>query len=67
MDYAEEAGIGEAHNLFNHLNNLLSSVQAWTDNVPQLKKFFREYNKKLVERNITMTGEHATYNENNNK
>ena len=65
MDYAEEAGISEAHNLFNHLNNLLSSVPAWKDNVPQLKKFFREYNKKLVERNITMTGEHATYNENN--
>lgn len=65
MDYAEEAGISEAHNLFNHLNNLLSSVPAWKDNVPQLKKFFREYNKKLVERNITMTGDHATYNENN--
>lgn len=64
MDYAEEAGISEAHNLFNHLNNLLSSVPAWKDNVPHLKKFFREYNKKLVERNITMTGEHATYNEN---
>lgn len=67
MDYAEEAGISEAHNLFNHLNNLLSSVPAWKDNVPQLKKFFREYNKKLVERNITMTGNHATYNENNDK
>jgi len=67
MDYAEEAGISEAHNLFNHLNNLLSSVPAWKDNVPQLKKFFREYNKKLVERNITMTGDHATYNENNDK
>lgn len=67
MDYAEEAGISEAHNLFNHLNNLLSSVPAWKDNVPQLKKFFREYNKKLVERNITMTGDHATYYENNDK
>lgn len=67
MDYAEEAGISEAHNLFNHLNTLLSSVPAWTENVPQLKKFFREYNKKLVERNITMTGDHATYNENNDK
>lgn len=64
MDYAEEAGISEAHNIFNHLNTLLSSVPAWTDNVPQLKKFFREYNKKLTERNITMIGEHATYNEN---
>ena len=28
MEYAEEAGISEAHNLFNHLNNLLSSVPA---------------------------------------
>ena len=64
MDYAEEAGISEAHNIFNHLNTLLSSVPAWTDNVPQLKKFFREYNKKLTERTITMIGEHATYNEN---
>ena len=64
MGYAEETSISEAHNLFNHLNNLLITVSAWTKNVPELKKFFREYNKKLAERNITMTGEHAKYNEN---
>ncbi len=60
-EYAEEAGINEAHYLFNLLNNLLSAEPAWTENIPQLKQFFREYNKKLVERNITMTGEYATY------
>ena len=49
-DYAEEAGISEAHTLFNHLNNLLNSVPAWMKNVPQLKRFFREYNKKMTER-----------------
>lgn len=49
-DYAEEAGISEAHTLFNHLNNLLNSVSAWMKNVPQLKRFFREYNKKMTER-----------------
>ena len=52
MGYVEEAGITEAHNLFNHLNNLLSSVPAWTDNVPQLKKFFRDFNKKQGGRTI---------------
>ena len=61
------AGINEAHALFNQLNNILISVPAWTDNVPQLKKFFRDYNKNNGKRNITMTGEHATYNENNDK
>jgi len=62
-DYAEEAGIGRAHDLFNQLNTLLISVTAWTENVPQLKRFFRDFNKKLAERAVTMTGEHATYME----
>lgn len=67
MDYAEEAGIHETHELFNHLNNLLISVPAWTKNVPELKKFFKKARKEMEGRNVTMTGEHATYNENNNK
>ena len=67
MDYAEEAGISEAHKLFNHLNNILMNVPAWKDNVPQLKKFFRDLNKNNNNRNITMTGEYATYNENQDK
>ena len=67
MDYAEEAGIHETHELFNHLNNLLINVPAWTKNVPELKKFFRKARKEMEGRNVTMTGEHATYNENNNK
>ena len=66
-EYAEEAGINEAHALFNQLNNILISVPAWTDNVPQLKKFFRDYNKNNGKKNITMTGDHATYNEYNDK
>ena len=67
MDYAEEAGIHETHELFNHLNNLLINVPAWTKNVPELKKFFRKARKEMEGRNVTMTGEYATYNENNNK
>ena len=64
-EYAEEAGFNEAHALFNHLNTILISVRSWTDNVPQLKQFFRDYNKNNGKRNITMTGDYATYNENN--
>ena len=67
MDYAEEAGISEAHELFNHLNNMLISEPEWTNNVPGLKTFFKKARKELEGRNVTMTGEHATYNENNNK
>ena len=47
MDYAEEAGISEAHELFNHLNNLLINVPAWTNNVPELKKFFKKARKEI--------------------
>lgn len=65
MDYAEEAGISEAHELFNHLNNMLISEPEWTNNVPGLKTFFKKARKELEGRNVTMTGEHATYNENN--
>lgn len=67
MDYAEEAGISEAHELFNHLNNMLISEPEWTNNVPELKKFFKKARKEMETRQITMTGEHATYNENINK
>ncbi|UKK55729.1 hypothetical protein [Prevotella communis] len=66
MDYAEEAGISEAHELFNHLNNMLISEPEWTNNVPELKKFFKKARREMERRQITMTGEHATYNENNN-
>lgn len=64
-DYAEEAGIHEAHELFNHLNNLLINVPVWTKNVPGLKTFFKKARKEMEGRNIMMTGEHATYNEKN--
>ncbi len=57
--YAEEAGIGPAHDLFNHLNNLLISVPAWTKNVPQLKRFFCDFNKKNG--NVLMTGDFSNY------
>ncbi len=67
MDYAEEAGISEAHELFNHLNNMLISEPEWTNNVPELKKFFKKARREMEKRQITMTGDHATYNENKNK
>ena len=65
MDYAEEAGISEAHKLFNHLNNMLISEPEWTNNVPELKLFFKKARREMEKRQITLTGEHATYNENN--
>jgi len=64
MDYAEEIGVSEAHDLFNHLNNLLNNVPAWTKIVPNLKNAFKKARKEMEGRNITMTGEHAVYNEN---
>ena len=47
MDYAEEAGISEAHELFNHLNNMLISEPEWTNNVPELKNFFKKARKEM--------------------
>ena len=63
-DYAEEAGIGETHELFNHLNNLLINVPSWTKNVPALKKFFKDARKEIEGRHITLTGNEAKYIEN---
>ncbi len=57
--YAEEAGIGPAHDLFNHLNTLLISIPAWTKNVPQLKRFFCDFNKKNGI--VLMTGDFSNY------
>lgn len=51
-EYADEAGIDEAHKVFNHLNTLLISVPAWTKNVPELKKFFREARKVMEKGNV---------------
>lgn len=51
-DYADEAGIDEAHKLFNHLNTLLIEVTAWTKNVPELKKFFKKARKDIEKNNI---------------
>jgi len=51
-DYADEAGIDEAHKLFNHLNTLLIEVTAWTKNVPELKKFFKKARKDMEKNNI---------------
>lgn len=50
-DYADEAGIDEAHKFFNHLNTLLIEVPAWTKNVPDLKKFFRKARKDMEKGN----------------
>jgi hypothetical protein len=63
-DYVDEAGIDEAHNLFNQLNNLLFEVTAWTKNVPELKKFFRQARtemKKEKEKSITNIGQQTIF------
>lgn len=65
-EFAEEKNIEEAHTLFEHLCYILIEEKGWTDNVADLKKFFKKARKEMEGRQITMTGEHATYNENNN-
>ena len=50
--------------LFEHLCYILIKEKAWTNNVDDLKKFFKEAKKKESPI-ITLTGEHATYIENN--
>lgn len=64
-EFAEEKNIEEAHTLFEHLCYILIEEKGWTDNVADLKKFFKKARKEMEGRQITMTGEHATYNENN--
>ncbi len=64
-DYVAEAGISKAQELFERLCYILLNVPAWTKNAPGLKTFFKKARKEMEGRNITMTGEHATYNENN--
>ncbi len=51
-DYAEEADINEAYDLFSQLNNVLYGIPAWTKNVPELKKFFRKARKDMEKGNI---------------
>ena len=58
-DYAEETGIDKAHDLFLHLNLVLNSVPAWSKSVPELKRFFREYNRKQAEANIVVRGDYV--------
>ena len=66
---AQLKGLDAAMELFEHLNNILYDIPEWHRNVPGLEKYFIEAREKreAKERGILMTGEHATYNENNNK
>lgn len=57
--YVEEVGIAEAHNLFLHLNVVLNSVPAWANSVPELMKFFREYNKKQAQSKMLVEGDYV--------
>ena len=61
-------GLDDAILLSEHLNNILYDVPEWHKNVPELENFFIDAREKreAKERGILMTGEHATYNENNN-
>ena len=66
---AQLKGLDAAMELFEHLNNILYDIPEWHKNVPGLEQYFIEAREKreAKERGILMTGEHATYNENNNK
>ena len=66
---AQLKGLDAAMELFEHLNNILYDIPEWHKNVPGLEKYFIEAREKreAKERGILMTGEHATYYENNNK
>lgn len=68
MDYAEEAGIDKAYELFNHLNTILIEVTAWTENIPELRKFFKKARREMGKNttNIehqTLFSNVGTYNE----
>ena len=69
-DYTDEKGYDEAYEIFERLNTLLAGVDAWTAAFKRLKKFFKEKKKDIDKskspRNINLTGDHPTYNENNN-
>ncbi len=60
-------GLEAAIELFENLNNILYSVPEWGKNVPELEKFFIEAREKreAKARGVLMTGDYATYNENN--
>lgn len=66
---AQLKGLEAAIELFENLNNILCGVPEWGKNVPELEKYFIEAREKreAKARGILMTGNHATYNENNNK
>ena len=66
-EFAEEKNIEEAHTLFEHLCYILIEEKGWTDNVADLKKFFKKARKETEGRQITMTGKDAKYIENPEK
>lgn len=69
-EYTDEKGYDEAYEIFERLNTLLAGVDAWTAANKRLKSFFREKKKEIKSaggnRTINITGDHPTYNENNN-
>lgn len=65
--FAKVHGLEQGRVLLLSLSYILLGEKAWSDNVASLEEFFIEARKEREGRNVTMTGEHATYNENNNK
>lgn len=69
-EYTDEKGYDEAYEIFERLNTLLAGVDSWTAANKRLKIFFREKKKEIKSaggnRTINLTGDHPTYNENNN-
>lgn len=69
-EYTDEKGYDEAYEIFERLNTLLAGVDSWTAANKRLKSFFREKKKEIKSaggyRTINITGDHPTYNENNN-
>ena len=59
-NYSEEAGIDASYDLFSQLNNVLITVPAWTKNVPELKKFFRNARKEM-EKSVTNIGQQTIF------
>lgn len=46
-EFAEEKNIEEAHTLFEHLCYILIEEKGWTDNVADLKRFFKKARKEM--------------------
>jgi hypothetical protein len=61
-EFAEEKNIEEAHTLFEHLCYILIEEKGWTDNVADLKKFFKKARKEMQKASLPSIDNHGQVN-----